>query len=269
MGDDRFHYSSRMTKPDGLALDFMQHIQATPSRLWGEIATAAGLGRLLESKEVDFQAEEGRPFAIGWRLSGVASGGVEHRFTGRVVSVQRGRRLDLEWELPEVPATTLLTIDCNPSFYVYGVGHGPEVDLHIVHSGFPPTGRGRQEFDGHSRHWRQQIGKLAARLEGREGKPAPYTLVGLFFVGGSPEEGLLVRDVALGSPGDKAGIKPGDRLLAVNGRPLTCLDEFHDWIDPCPPGARGMIQLQDRTVEVFVEPSQAASGRFGIIEGRR
>lgn len=264
MVDSPYHYASRVTSADTLAIDFMQHVNVSPERMWPEVATADGLSRILETPDVDFEAREGRRFKIRWRLSGVVSGGVEQYFAGTVLRVFPGKRIDLEWELPEVGVATLLTFVVNPSFYVYGFGHGEEVDLHLIHSGFPRSGRGRQEFDGHSRHWRQQLGKLAARLEGRKGKPTPYTLVGIFFVGGSPEDGLLVRDVSVGSPADKAGIRPGDRLRAVNGRLLTCLDEFHDWIDPCEPGERGVIELQDRTVEVFVEPAEIAVTRFSL-----
>ncbi len=44
-------------------------------------------------------------------------------------------------------------------------------------------------------------------------------------------EGLVAGDVAPGSPGDRSGLRPGDRLVSINGRPISNLGEYSDLID--------------------------------------
>ncbi|MBV9382232.1 MAG: serine protease [Streptosporangiaceae bacterium] len=71
---------------------------------------------------------------------------------------------------------------------------------------------------------------------------------------GLPEtEGLLIREVAEGSPAAAAGITPGDLLVAAAGQPLRTIDDLFDALS----GARGgTLELQvvrgtdERTITV-------------------
>src|SRR5262245_51366200 len=48
---------------------------------------------------------------------------------------------------------------------------------------------------------------------------------------------LLVEEVQPDSPGAKAGIKKGDVVLKVEGRPVATLLAFREWLQASPPGA--------------------------------
>src|SRR5437763_37820 len=50
-------------------------------------------------------------------------------------------------------------------------------------------------------------------------------------VGLEEREGLLVRWVQDGSPADRAGIEKGDLIAAVNGDPITRLDDLYKHLD--------------------------------------
>jgi len=53
--------------------------------------------------------------------------------------------------------------------------------------------------------------------------------------------GILVAQVEKGSPADQAGVKPGDVILAMNGKAVTSYDEFRNQIAVMGPGTK--IQL--------------------------
>jgi serine protease Do len=70
---------------------------------------------------------------------------------------------------------------------------------------------------------------------------------------GLPErEGLLVREVADGSPADKAGLQRGDLLVAAGDTPLDGVDALFDVLE----SGAGALTLkvvrgaEERTVEV-------------------
>jgi membrane-associated protease RseP (regulator of RpoE activity) len=52
-----------------------------------------------------------------------------------------------------------------------------------------------------------------------------YNMTGFVTARSTPGT-LVVREVYVNSPADKAGLKEGDRLLAINGRPVTDYDFF-------------------------------------------
>lgn len=49
----------------------------------------------------------------------------------------------------------------------------------------------------------------------------PQVRLGLFFQAGKEEGTLVIRGVAPGGPGEKAGVKNGDQIVAVDGKKLT------------------------------------------------
>ncbi|NUO98844.1 MAG: PDZ domain-containing protein [Nonomuraea sp.] len=248
-------------------IDFIQHIRVAPEVIWSELSTEEGLTRWLGLTSASMPLEEGAPFHLTWEARGKVSGERFLSFTGTVRKVIPNRLLALDWVLPFGKDTTHLSLQIQPSFAMFGVDVGPECDLWLIHSGFPAHGVGFFEFDGHSRHWRQGVGDLAAHLEERPGKPTPYALAGLQFVGGAPDQGLLVYDVIQGSPAEQAGIRPGDLIRSVEGMALASLDDFHDWIDERKPGESGEFELADRTVKVTVESVEDARKRLLVRQG--
>jgi serine protease Do len=79
---------------------------------------------------------------------------------------------------------------------------------------------------------------------------------------GLPEaEGLLIREVAEGSPAERAGLAQGDLIQAAGGRPLRNVDDLFDALQ----AARGgMVELsvlrgtEERTIQVVLGESGPA-----------
>ena len=81
---------------------------------------------------------------------------------------------------------------------------------------------------------------------------------------GLPErDGLLVRAVEDGSPGDEAGIKPGDLIVAVGGSPTAGVEALYTALDAVP-AAGGDLELtlvrgtDERTVTATFAAEKAA-----------
>lgn len=90
--------------------------------------------------------------------------------------------------------------------------------------------------------------------------------------------GVLIRKVATGSPAMKAGLKKGDRIIALNGQPVTQLPPT-EWNDLTrgPVGSRLRVllerevagQVQRREVELFQEETRFVSVEHRVLEGPR
>jgi serine protease DegQ len=61
--------------------------------------------------------------------------------------------------------------------------------------------------------------------------------------------GVLVVQVERGSPADKAGIKPGDVLLSVNGRPVADTNTMLNLVAALPPGQEATLSLTRNQAE--------------------
>lgn len=245
-------------------IDFIQHINVDPEIVWSRLSTAAGLETWLGTTSATIPVEPGATFSLSWEAAGWRSGQTHFGYTGSVEKVIPNVLLALNWRLPKSGLMTQLSIQLQQSFAAFGKDAGTETDVWLTHAGFPSSGVAAHEFDGHNRHWRQALGQLAADLEGRPPKPQPYVLVGLKFVGGTEADGLLVEDVAVGSPADLAGIRRDDMIRSVNGARLTTLDDFHEWIDHCEIGDSGLFDLSGRVVSVPVESVEEAMTRVRI-----
>lgn len=252
---------------EGHVVDFAQHVRVAPARLWQAFTTEADLQHWLKVSTAQMPTTPRESFHLTWESRGRVSGSTVHGYRGRVAKVIPDKLLALEWVLPFSGVTTFFSVQIQQSFALFGEDRGPECDIWLIHTGFPTDGVGLFEYDGHFRHWRQAIGDLAAWLEERPGKPTPYALAGLQFVGGAQDQGLLISDVIDGSPAHRAGIEPREIIESVDGHPLHSLDDFHDWIDELRPGDSGILRVNGRDVKVTVESVEDARNRFLIRQG--
>jgi Do/DeqQ family serine protease len=62
-------------------------------------------------------------------------------------------------------------------------------------------------------------------------------------LGLSATHGAIVSDVTAGSPASKAGLQPGDVILALNGRPVDSSNDLRNHIAPLGPGAKVDLQV--------------------------
>jgi C-terminal processing protease CtpA/Prc len=89
-------------------------------------------------------------------------------------------------------------------------------------------------------------------------------LAGYFDVG--PGEGVLVLDVAPGSPADKAGIEAGDVIVGMGGKPVTDADELVKYITGTAPGEQVDFRIKrhrrTETVEVALGEAESPVSAF-------
>jgi serine protease Do len=57
------------------------------------------------------------------------------------------------------------------------------------------------------------------------------------------QNGALVGDVMSGTPADKSGIKPGDIIVAFNGKPITDAHGLQLSVSECAPGSSATVKL--------------------------
>lgn len=87
--------------------------------------------------------------------------------------------------------------------------------------------------------------RIAGRLKrghlGTRSQPVTVPLAQAF---GLPQAGgaLLVHVSAIG-PGARAGLRPGDVVLALNGKNVASQDGFEDALEALPPGSRATLQV--------------------------
>ena len=67
------------------------------------------------------------------------------------------------------------------------------------------------------------------------------------------KSGTIVAGVVKGGPADKAGIKPGDILVAVNGKPVADTTDMLNTIAQLAPGSTAQMTLLRKTAETKVE----------------
>jgi serine protease DegQ len=66
-------------------------------------------------------------------------------------------------------------------------------------------------------------------------------------------EGVLISEVVRGSPADKAGVKAGDILTTVGGRPLTDSDNMLETVSALPPGETVPLKLLRNQSEIILQ----------------
>jgi S1-C subfamily serine protease len=88
------------------------------------------------------------------------------------------------------------------------------------------------------------------------GKSTRSGWLGLAVLHTPAEEGLEVQAVLSGSPGHKSGLRPGDTLLAIDGKSITSADVFSSRVVKAVPGSEVKVRLlredQLRTIRATV-----------------
>jgi serine protease Do len=105
-------------------------------------------------------------------------------------------------------------------------------------------------------------------------QPQPITQDMVDNLGLKSTQGALIADVVKGGPADKSGIKPGDVVIALNGRPVTDNNQLTRDVGAIPPGQTVKLEVaregKTRAVEVKlaerpdeVEQSSRSGGQGG------
>jgi Do/DeqQ family serine protease len=83
------------------------------------------------------------------------------------------------------------------------------------------------------------------------------------------KEGAAVVEVSLGSAADKAGLKPSDVVVAINGRPVRGALDLRNQLGLVPVGEDVELRIQregsERTVKVVLEPVQPRRGSGQLV----
>ena len=61
---------------------------------------------------------------------------------------------------------------------------------------------------------------------------------------GRHADGVVIRGVQRGGPADKAGVKPGDVLLSVEGKPVHQAQSVLNTVSALPPGSNAKLALK-------------------------
>lgn len=113
---------------------------------------------------------------------------------------------------------------------------------------------------------------IELRQNGRDSTSTPY--MGVTVANPTPaeleragvKEGVRVEDVARGMPAERAGIEPGDILLALNGQPLRGRDDLRRRLNRHRIGERVVVDVwregHTHAVEVVLAPRLDQDGRL-------
>jgi len=85
-------------------------------------------------------------------------------------------------------------------------------------------------------------------------QPQPITQDMVDSLGLKSTQGALIADVVKGGPADKAGVKPGDAVVSLNGRPVTDANQLTRDVGAIPPGQTVKLEIirdgKPRQVEI-------------------
>jgi serine protease Do len=98
----------------------------------------------------------------------------------------------------------------------------------------------------------QKTGRVVRGFLGVQ--PQPITQDMVDTLGLKSTQGALIADVVKGGPADKGGIKPGDVVISLNGKPVTDNNQLTRDVGAIPPGQTIKLEVvhegKTRTVEV-------------------
>jgi uncharacterized protein YndB with AHSA1/START domain len=174
-------------------------------------------------------------------------------YVGRVMKLDRPSRIELSLGLLTCATDTTVVWELTEP----RPGH---TMLVLRHENLPDTGVGRFEYDGFHHHWEHFVDLIVANLDGatQNFHLLHRAELGVIPVGVAPNQGLLVHDVAVGTPADDAGIRAGEIIRAVDGTALNRMEDFDAWIDACRPGHVARIDVGDRSLTVVLRAKQYA-----------
>jgi len=223
-----------------------QIINCAVDTVWDLIVTDEGRARWLMVRSTEPSLVAHSPFE--WTARWATDRPM--RFCGTVRSVEPRRRLVLDWLLDLSGRVSTLELRLASD-------DADRTTVVVRHTGFTDSDLGIFEHNGYAHYWVELLDGLAACVEGR----APnhhheQILSGPHFAGGHPQLGLLVRAVALGSPAHAAGLRGGDVLHSVDGRPVRTIAEFDAWLCERSYGNHVTFGLWrgERSVELFPPP---------------
>lgn len=110
--------------------------------------------------------------------------------------------------------------------------------------------------------------KLIAGERSRELTQPDALLPGLGFDIWRPRLAAVVGDVTAGGAADKAGVRPGDEILSLDGRAVGDFDEFVKMVEPRP-GANVALEIRRdgkvRSLPLTIGEDTAAGKRIGRV----
>jgi S1-C subfamily serine protease len=104
-------------------------------------------------------------------------------------------------------------------------------------------------------------GKIRRSYIGVEAQIAPLHRRLVRFYDLEQESGVVVLSVENGSPAQRAGLREGDVIIALDGKAVAGVDDLHRLLTDVQPGASSVLTVLRRTekLEVRVVPEEAVS----------
>jgi uncharacterized protein YndB with AHSA1/START domain len=227
-------------------------VRADPAELWSLWTDPARMSGWLPVTAQGGPLREGASFA--WHADAPFVVGV--RTTGRVRRLDAGRTLELELDMRFSPTPSRVTVELIAS------PGGGSTTVAIRHDDLPDDDLSLFETNGYGHYWLQHLESLTACAERRPSDHHHHVHVGVYFVGGHPNAGVLVGGVVRDSPVHRAGLRAGDVVTAVDGIPVRSIVEFDTWLDAVVPGATARFSLlrTDLLVRIPHDPEEHEGG---------
>lgn len=215
-------------------------IQAPPERVWRALTDPAEMARWL-GRKVDAEPR------AGGRLH------VEGLHPGVIQEFDPPRRLVWRWDPDDGTSPNTEIIALEPT------GEGTRVRVVVLAEGKWATDL--MYFGGIEAGWQDWLEALTAWVtRGEESHDTPTGLLnaGLAAEAAGAGQRLYVRTVREGGAAAAAGIREGDTIRAIDGRPIDRVSTFWRIMWRRPPGARVRLTLERNGQPVAAEVTLAS-----------